>query len=264
MSCLRMAVLSTLTKRYTGAGCGVPRREAKWPSVRLVSMTVRSVFGDAFETYFRRWWEIVPRAFVIYLGLTLMSLAAGRALGGKAGIGSSFVLTFVGYFWLQALHVLEVAHGERTFRRAARRAPTLIVASIAASLGIVLGLFLLVVPGLLLAVWWSLVVPAVVLEGRGPRAALGRSRELVRGHGFKIFATMAISIAIMAPVAALLTAVIAYVFKGQPETGSFVGELVVDPVIAPFAVLVWSGVYFRPRQAEQAWAPATSAGPATA
>jgi hypothetical protein len=214
-------------------------------------MKLRSVFGEAFGTYFGRWWELVPRAFVIYLALSLMSLAAGRTLGGAAGIAASFVVTFVGYFWLQALHVLEVVHGDQSFRRAARRAPVLMLASIVASLGMVLGFFLLVVPGILLAVWWSLMVPAVVLEGHGPRGALRRSRELVRGHGAKVFATMVISIAIMAPVAAILLAVIGFTFGGESETGHFVSELVVDPVIAPFAMLVWTNVYFQLRGAEE-------------
>jgi hypothetical protein len=214
-------------------------------------MKLRTVFGEAFGTYFRRWWELVPRAFVIYLALSLMSLAAGRTLGGGAGIAASFVVTFVGYFWLQALHVLEVVHGEKSFSRAARRAPALMLASVVASLGMVLGFFLLVIPGVLLAVWWSLMVPAVVLEGHGPRAALGRSRELVRGHGAKVFATMVISLAIMAPVGALLLAVIGYVFGGESETGHFVSELVVDPVLAPFAMLVWTSVYFQLRGAEE-------------
>jgi hypothetical protein len=219
--------------------------------LEVTAVKLRSVFGEAFGTYFRRWWELVPRAFVIYLALTLMSLAAGRALGGPAGIVATFVMTFVGYFWLQALHVLEVEHGERTFRRAARRVPTLMVASIVASLGIVLGIFLFVIPGLLLAAWWSLIVPAVVIEGLGPRAALRRSRELVRGNTLKVIATMLISIAVIVPVAAVLSAVIAFAFGEQHETGGFVGELVIDPVIAPFAVLVWSGVYFRLREAER-------------
>jgi hypothetical protein len=220
-------------------------------------MKIRSVFGEAFRTYFRRWWELVPRAFVIYLFLSLAALAAGQAFGGGAGIAASALITFLGYFWLQALHVLEVAGGEeaaRTFRRAARRLLPLMGASILAGVGMVIGLFLLVLPGLVLLAWWSLLVPAVVLEGHGPRAALRRSRELVRGHGVKVFTTMVISVVIVAPIAVVLLVVISYVFKDSPETASFVGDLVVDPVTAPFGVLVWTSVYFRLREAEAAGA----------
>lgn len=219
-------------------------------------MKIRSVFGEALGTYFRRWWELVPRAFVIYLGLSLTALAVGQAFGGPAGIVTSALVTFFGYFWLQALHVLEVAGGEtaggRTFRRAARRLLPLMGASLLAGIGLVLGFLLFVVPGLVLMVWWSVLVPAVVLEGHGPRAALRRSRELVRGHGVKVFTTMVISAVIVIPVAVVLLVVISYAFKDSPETASFVGDIVVDPVTAPFGVLVWTSVYFKLRQTEAA------------
>jgi hypothetical protein len=128
-----------------------------------------------------------------------------------------------------------------------------------------IGFIVLVIPGLVLMAWWSLFVPAVVLEGRGPRAALRRSRELVRGHGVKVFMTMVISAAIVLPVAVLLVLVISFALKDSPETASFVSELVVDPVTAPFGVLVWTSVYFRLREAEAAGAeirPRTALVPA--
>jgi hypothetical protein len=220
-------------------------------------MKIRSVFGEAFGTYFRRWWELVPRAFVIYLFLSLTALAAGQAFGGGAGIAASALITFLGYFWLQALHVLEVAGGEeaaRTFRRAARRLLPLIGASILAAVGLVIGFVVLVIPGLVLMVWWSVFVPAVVLEGHGPRAALRRSRELVRGHGIKVFTTIVISAVIVVPVVVVLGLLISFAFKGSPETAHFVTDLVVDPVTAPFGVLVWTSVYFRLRETEAAGA----------
>jgi len=214
------------------------------------------VLSDALGTYFRRWWELVPRAFVIYLGLSLTALAVGQAFGGAAGIAASALITFFGYFWLQALHVLEVAGDEsaagRTFRRAARRLLPLLGASVLAGLGLALGFVLFLVPGLVLMVWWSLLVPAVVLEGHGPRAALRRSRELVRGHGVKVFTTMVISAVIVIPVAVVLLVVISYTFKDSPETASFVGDIVVDPVTAPFGVLVWTSVDFKLRETEAA------------
>jgi len=41
-------------------------------------------------------------------------------------------------------------------------------------------------------VLWSLVIPAAVLERRGPRSALARSAELVRSHWFKTLAVMGV------------------------------------------------------------------------
>jgi hypothetical protein len=55
------------------------------------------------------------------------------------------------------------------------------------TLGLSVGLILLVIPGIILAVVWSVSVPACVLEGTGPVASLRRSAALTKGHRWKIF-----------------------------------------------------------------------------
>lgn len=54
----------------------------------------------------------------------------------------------------------------------------------------VAGLLLFVVPGLILFVWFALSGPVVKIEGRRPIAALRRSRELVRGNFWRVFAVV--------------------------------------------------------------------------
>ncbi len=55
------------------------------------------------------------------------------------------------------------------------------------ALGIAFGLLLLVVPGVILYVMWSVAAPALVEERLGPIEALGRSRYLTSGSRWKIF-----------------------------------------------------------------------------
>jgi hypothetical protein len=55
------------------------------------------------------------------------------------------------------------------------------------SLGITLGLILLVVPGIMLAIRWAVAAPVQVIENIGVRASLGRSAELTRGRRWPIF-----------------------------------------------------------------------------
>jgi hypothetical protein len=216
-------------------------------------MKIRSVFGEALGSYRRRWWELVPRAFVIYLGLSLTALGVGQVFGGSAGIAASALITFFGYTWLQALHVLEASAADadgKPFRLAARRLLPLLGTSFLAVIGLMVGFLLFVVPCFVLMIRWSMYVPAVVLEGRGPRGALRRSRELVRGHGVKVFTTLILSGLIVTPVTVGLLALITFMFKDSPETASFVGDLVVDPLTAPFGVLVSTTLYFRLRDAD--------------
>src|SRR5215471_441321 len=53
--------------------------------------------------------------------------------------------------------------------------------------GVMIGLALLAVPGLMLLVMWSMVVPACVVDRTGILHAFGRSRELTKGHRWAIF-----------------------------------------------------------------------------
>ena len=70
--------------------------------------------------------------------------------------------------------------------------PRVIGAAILASIGIMIGGLLLVIPGIMLTVMWWVYVPAVVVEGAGVTESLGRSRTLTSGHGWGIFGLLLI------------------------------------------------------------------------
>ncbi|MCE9522192.1 MAG: glycerophosphoryl diester phosphodiesterase membrane domain-containing protein [Alphaproteobacteria bacterium] len=55
------------------------------------------------------------------------------------------------------------------------------------SLGIIAGLFLLIVPGIILALRWMVAAPALVAERSGPFASMGRSAKLTENHRWAIF-----------------------------------------------------------------------------
>jgi len=63
----------------------------------------------------------------------------------------------------------------------------LIVIAILGGLAMMLGLVLLVVPGIILALMWTVVVPVRVVENTGIAETFGRSRALTKGHRGKIF-----------------------------------------------------------------------------
>jgi uncharacterized membrane protein len=58
-----------------------------------------------------------------------------------------------------------------------------------AALLVVVGL-LLIVPGVILATIWFAALPVCIVEQRGLSASLRRSRELTRGHRWKLFGLM--------------------------------------------------------------------------
>ena len=54
-------------------------------------------------------------------------------------------------------------------------------------MGVFLGLLLLVVPGVILALVWSVAIAARVIDTQGVFASMQRSRDLTRGHRWSIF-----------------------------------------------------------------------------
>ena len=48
------------------------------------------------------------------------------------------------------------------------------------------GLVLMIIPGLILYAMWFVAVPACVMERLGPRTSLRRSRDLTKGHRWKL------------------------------------------------------------------------------
>lgn len=111
--------------------------------------------------------------------------------------------------------VLEVADGRVPSLGAALRAglalfPAAAVAVALASIGIVVGIFLLVIPGIWLAVRWYFAAQVVVVEGHRAGAALTRSAEIVRGQWW----TTAGRIVVIGLLAALLGSLVGGILGG--------------------------------------------------
>jgi hypothetical protein len=118
----------------------------------------------------------------------------------------------------------------------------LILVGIVAGIGIAIGFVLIIVPGLILLTIWSVAAPVVVLEHPGVIAALGRSRELVRGNGWQavgdsggtgvgIVVRIVVQI-LTAPITALAASVLYFELRGF--AGDTSGEAPPPPV-APSA-----------------------------
>lgn len=59
--------------------------------------------------------------------------------------------------------------------------------AVVSGLGVALGFFLLFIPGIIVALMWVVAAPAMVEEGTGIIASLGRSRALTKGSRWGIF-----------------------------------------------------------------------------
>lgn len=116
----------------------------------------------------------------------------------------------------------------------------LVGVSILFGLGVLLGFVLLIIPGLILIVIWSVVAPVTVLERPGVWAAFGRSRQLVRGNGWNVFGVivMVFVIVVLVSIAAGIAA------SGLGSFGHALVQWVVNSLIAPITGLSASVLYF--------------------
>jgi hypothetical protein len=118
----------------------------------------------------------------------------------------------------------------------------LIVAGILAGIGIGIGLLLLIVPGLFLLTIWAVIAPVIVLERRDALASFGRSRELVRGHGWQVFGVIVVLFLVQFIITAVLNAI------ANSVSDSFVGytisDLIVRVLVAPFTALAAAVLFF--------------------
>ena len=89
-------------------------------------------------------------------------------------------------------------------RFAATRLAPLLWISFLYVLGVVLGTFALIIPGIFLAVAWSLSFPAALVEGARGFGALKRSFQLVRGRWWPVFAVLIVGAILVTVIASVV------------------------------------------------------------
>ena len=77
-------------------------------------------------------------------------------------------------------------------------------ASILASIGIAIGFVLIIVPGLILLTYWSLIVPFIVVGRTGVFQSFGHSMRTVRGYAWRVFGTYVLVFLILIAFAIVL------------------------------------------------------------
>lgn len=211
-----------------------------------------ALLQEALEVYRAHFAVLFPLALIVGLIQAILTIGLGGGSADEINDGQ-LVATIVGLlpalvFLAVSVELLRDVRGSGEVRSTGDLVrsvlpillPLLTVALLAA-IGTVAGLFLLIVPGLILATIWAVVLPVYVIERPGIAATFGRSRELVRGHGMPVFGTL-----LLVLVVALLGAIVATVIAVDPASavGSFV-QLAITSLVTPVTTLVLAGLYFQ-------------------
>jgi hypothetical protein len=218
-----------------------------------VSVRARNIVSEAWAMYKAHWRHLLPIALVVYILIAVLALLLALVLG-LFGAFLGALVGLAGVFWLQGALVIaieDVRDGRadlsirETLARVRPRLNTLAVAGLLAAAGIVLGLILLIVPGLVLLTFWLLIVPVIMLEGRGVLESFGRSRELVSGYGWKVFGVIALTIVVLIVVSIGFGIVEEIV---DTPWARLLIDIVSQTLTAPFVALAWTLTYYRLRE----------------
>jgi hypothetical protein len=215
--------------------------------------------------YKTHWRQLLPIALVLYVVIGVVSALLSAVLEDWAAALISAAIGIIGAFWLQGALVKavdDIRDGRAdvsladTYRKAWPYVGAVAIAGILAGLGIVLGLLLLVVPGLLLMTWWVVIIPVIVLENKRAGESFGRSRELVRGYGWNVFGVILLTLVLLI-VAGIVIAIVLSPLDDWLE--QLVADIVSGTLIAPFTAVAWTLLYYRLRDAKAQPAPPATA-----
>jgi hypothetical protein len=226
-------------------------------------LDVGHVIRRVFEIYVEQASVLMPAAAVVFVLTGIVSallVAASPALALVALLISLLATTvFTGMI---VNLVADIRDGRRDatvgqlLQAVTPVLGQLILVGFVAAIGIVIGLILLVIPGLILITIWSVAAPVVVLERPPGLGALGRSRELVRGNGWWVF----LAILLLTILVAIFARLIELAAESAGSGAGLVVTVVLGVLTAPISALAQAVVYFELLDLS-ASAPAAPPGP---
>ena len=209
------------------------------------------VFERIFEIYRDQFTLLIPAALVVFVPVAVIS---GVIYAGDVSIFGALLvaaIATIATYWFQGM-VVEAARDILDGRRdhtigslVQSVTPVigpLIVAGILAGIGVGIGLLLLIAPGLFLLTIWAVIAPVIVIERKRALESFGRSRELVRGNGLKVFSVILVIFLLTLIVGAVIQALANSV--SDSVAGYAVADLITRLLVAPFSALAAAVMFF--------------------
>jgi hypothetical protein len=240
------------------------------PISHIRPMTLGEILDSAFKLYRGHFLAMYLSSLIAYAPFVLMGLGLAILVGSGASPAGTVVgaavmlaaapLSMLGFAvsWGSGTHLASEAYMGRPVtvgdgvRRGFRHALPLLGAMLVVGVLMMLGFVFFIVPGFIVAAMAFAVIPAVVVEGRGPVEAFSRSRELARGSLGRILGVMFVAGVIASlPGGAVSTvdAASALANPGAPEsvrallvTGAL--KMFMASLATPFSTAVYVLLYY--------------------
>jgi hypothetical protein len=218
-------------------------------------LQVGGVIRRVFDIYVEQASVLLPASAVVFVITGIVSALLVAAAPGLALVALLISLVANTLFTGMVVElVADIQDGRRDhspgelLRSATPVMGQLILVGIVAAIGIVIGFALIIVPGLILITIWSVAAPVVVLERPGVFAALGRSRELVRGNGWQVFGVIFVLFFLIF----FLGAAIEVAAAAAGTAAALIARVIVGVLTGPFSALAAAVLYFELRRAKGA------------
>ena len=224
----------------------------------LPARSLGDVLNETFVVYVRHFWRFIGLAAVVQVPITVIVQVIGP---GVVGFGFGLALGFLGFMFVSGAVAYAVGQqyviGEidivDCYSRVWWRIVSLTSLALILALSIAAGatLAILVIPFFALIaylVYWSVAVPAVIVEASKPVAALKRSFSLVRGSWWRVFGiTLVVTLVLVG-----LGLIIALPFALAPRVDApvlgdvfgLLGSIGVAVAVSPLAAIASTLIYY--------------------
>jgi hypothetical protein len=215
-------------------------------------MDIGAVLKEGSSIYFKHWFRLVTMGLVVF-AVTALGTAAVINIGLFTGLIFAIIISTVGGLLLQGalIKVIEDVRDGRVdmtvgeaFSKALPFLGKIFVASLIAGVAVAVGLFLLILPGLILLTIWAFIAPVIVLEGASTLGSFTRSRELVRGNGGAVFGLIVLTFLLGVLPLILLDLLMG---DADPAIRRFVSDLAGGALLGPFTSCMLITAYFHLR-----------------
>lgn len=207
-----------------------------------------------------RSFTILKQNPALFLGLTLIiSLPVGilsallpeqaNGLGNLINtVVSTLIQGSIAYAAFMTLKGVQPSIGDSFNRGMARLLPLVLIALLV-NIGAVLGMILLIIPGLMLLCMWYVAIPACMVEQLGPIESIKRSAALTKGYRWTIF-----WLVVVLMVAMMGLVILAGVLLSPIADLPLLLELVITLILAvpmAFQAIVVAVMYYSLRSAKE-------------
>lgn len=220
-------------------------------------LRVGDAFGKAFEIFGSHFVAFLILALLSNIPVFLYLLAYIEGVGGSATTMTRVVPLLGSVDDIIASGA--IIHGvvqrlrrqdftiSRSLEIGLNRLVPILGVSILAYLTIVLGLVLLVIPGLIMSTMYYVAISVCVVERPGITASLSRSAVLTKGYRWKIFGMVIVVIAATIAVQYVVKAVLG----GAPAPVVVLGAHLLYMVVSAFDAVLGAVVYYQLRVAKE-------------